>query len=215
MFEDIFDLLSAGLFVDNSVVHSLDVVQGRTSAEKRTTIVLERDDEKLKVMDVIFFDGINPWYHPWIELVYPYDFKNDYEELEFVYFDSKLEKTMIKLFCNSLPSAGKIFIAYETDNETRKGLMMSIPPVITRLGFLLFMNDCTWFKDWYFPEGGFEGGQKLQGEKSLSSKQKNRQLNRLYQKVGNYISEKEKESSLPFFEKRAVKRGKIVMDSLS
>lgn len=46
------------------------------------------------------------------------------------------------------------------------------PEVITHLGFLLFNNGCTWFKEWFLPEGGFEGGQKLQGEKPVSSIQK-------------------------------------------
>lgn len=215
MFEDVFNYLSSGVTVDNGVVHSLDLVQGRTSAERRTTIVLEKNNVMSKLMDVIFFDGITPWYHPWIEIVYPYDFKSDNEEFDLVYFDSDLEKTLIGLFCKSLPSAGKIFVAYEADDETRKGLMMNIPSVITRLGFLLFENGCSWFKDWYFPEGGFEGGQKLQGEKSLSQQQKNRQLDRLHQKVRDFVSSKENESVLSFFEKNALKRCKIMMDVLS
>ena len=49
-----------------------------------------------------------------------------------------------------------------------KALELSVPPHLTRLGYLLLKNGFTWLKDWYFPEGFREGAPKLQGEKSLN-----------------------------------------------
>ncbi len=126
----------------------------------------------------------------------------------FHYFDSAIEKTLIQLFCNSLPAAGKIFVSYDTDDETRKGLMVNVPEVITRLGFLLFNNGCTWFKDWYFPEGGFEGGQKLQGKKPVSSIQKGDQLKKLHSEINRYLSSKKTIQTHTPIEKKAINRGR-------
>lgn len=58
---------------------------------------------------------------------------------------------------------------------------------ISRLGFELFKNGFTWFKDWYFPEGYLEGGRKLQGEKPLNDKAKLAQLKRIQQEVREFL----------------------------
>ena len=44
---------------------------------------------------------------------------------------------------------------------------MGFPPALTRQGYRLLEYGFTWSKDWYFSEGGHEGGQKIQGEKPL------------------------------------------------
>lgn len=46
--------------------------------------------------------------------------------------------------------------------------MMGVPPHATPLGYLLWKSGARWFKDWYFPEGWMEGGEKLQGNKPLN-----------------------------------------------
>jgi hypothetical protein len=56
---------------------------------------------------------------------------------------------------------------------------MSVPPVLTRLGYRLFLLGFTWFKDWYFSSRGHEGGQKLQGEKPLDDSARRRHLDRI------------------------------------
>jgi hypothetical protein len=46
------------------------------------------------------------------------------------------------------------------------------PP--TPLGLALLRADCPWFKDWYFPEGGRDGGTKLQGALLLDEQRRSR-----------------------------------------
>lgn len=47
------------------------------------------------------------------------------------------------------------------------------------LGYALFRAGCTWFKDWYFAEGGREGDTKLQGNKPSSAELQAEQVARL------------------------------------
>jgi hypothetical protein len=63
-------------------------------------------------------------------------------------------------------------VDYETNlwRTTQVGLLAGIPPLATPLGALLFEVGCgDSFKDWYFPEGGQEGGRKLQGNKAAGA----------------------------------------------
>ena len=63
-------------------------------------------------------------------------------------------------------------VEYESKlwRTTQLGLLAGIPPLATPLGALLFDIGCgNSFKDWYFPEGGQEGGRKLQGNKALDA----------------------------------------------
>jgi hypothetical protein len=205
-----FDLVQ-GIIVEDKLLYCSSFKSGRSSNELRTTVFLKEKTDRVNVMDVNFFTGIKPWYHPWIEITYPYDFKSDNISSSLNLFDSIIEREIIRLFCESLPPAGKIFVSYESDDETIKGLMRNIPPVLTRLGFLLFKQGCTWFKDWYFPEGGLEGGQKLQGEKSITQEHRMLQLNRLYGQVSKFLSLKAKENVHSSIERRAVERGMIAL----
>jgi hypothetical protein len=61
-----------------------------------------------------------------------------------------------------LGPGASIMVAYEAD-ETERALRRRIPPAATPLGLELLRAGCRWFKDWYYPEGGREGGTKLQG----------------------------------------------------
>ncbi len=210
LFETCIKLLSKGISTNSGVIGITDLLPGRSSSEKRATIFLKQKRERVNLMDIIFFAGVKPWYHPWIEIVYTFDMHEDDNRL-FSYFDSDIEQRLIHLFCNALPPAGKLFVSYDADDETRRGLMMNIPMVLSRLGFLMYMNGCTWFKDWYFPEGGFEGGQKLQGEKPLDINHKKRHLCQLKEEVSDFILNKNNEALLSSFEKKALKRGNIFL----
>jgi hypothetical protein len=86
---------------------------------------------------------------------------------KYEYFDSDLEGNLLEVISSKLEGGGKIYVEYQEDRETAYGLQYDFPFPITRLGYKLFNLGFTWFKDWYFPEGGSEGTQKLQGEKPL------------------------------------------------
>ena len=62
-------------------------------------------------------------------------------------------------------------VAYESD-ETEAGLRRRVPPSATPLGLALLKVGCRWFKDWYYPEGGREGGTKLQGTLPLDDERR-------------------------------------------
>jgi hypothetical protein len=75
---------------------------------------------------------------------------------------------------DAIPVGGHIMVDYESPPwaETERGLLAGIPPLATPLGALLYQSGCGGsFKDWYFPEGGQEGGRKLQGNKPFTEAQ--------------------------------------------
>lgn len=212
MFDSFLDLLDHGISIDDYLLLRKELVNGRTSAEKRTTLLIKKGSQKIDLLDIAFFSGFSPWLHPWIEISYPYDSDLIEEQLSQSYLNSHIEETVISSCCNILPPAGKIFVSYDADDETRKALMMSIPPIITRLGYLLFKYGCLWFKDWYFPEGGLEGSQKLQGEKPLSNAHKKRQLDQQKNLILSYLDTFYSQSSSLSLETIAVKRGNDLLN---
>jgi hypothetical protein len=92
---------------------------------------------------------------PWIEASLP-----DADEA----FAAELVSAVAEL----LPAGGYLMVAYG-DDETERGLKRRFPPAVTPLGKALLDAGCTWFKDWYYPEGWMEGGMKLQGNKPMSA----------------------------------------------
>ena len=68
-----------------------------------------------------------------------------------------------------IPPGGHLMVSYEdTDQlhrETDRALSAGVPPVLTPLGFFLFMSGFRLVKNWYLSEGGHEGPRKLWGEK--------------------------------------------------
>ena len=64
-------------------------------------------------------------------------------------------------------------VGYQPD-DTERALRHWVPPAATPLGLALLQAGCRWFKDWYFPEGGREGGTKLQGTLPLDEQPRTR-----------------------------------------
>ncbi len=213
MFQKVWSTFERGLVCSQGTVFCKKLLPGRTSNEKRCAVYLENNEKTFDLFDVVFFSGFKPWYHPWIEVMYNYDFMDETTGNQFDYFDSEVEQSLILFFFESLPPAGKLFVSYECDNETRRGLMIDIPAQLTRLGFLLFLNGFTWFKDWYFPEGGNEGGQKLQAEKPLTDKDRRRQWIRLKNEIISYKKFKDCTPSLSLIEGKALKRARFLLDN--
>jgi hypothetical protein len=76
----------------------------------------------------------------------------------------------LRPLADAIPAGGHLMIEYEKPmwRSTFSGLLAGVPPGETPLGRLLSEVGCgSSFKDWYFPEGGQEGGRKLQGNKAL------------------------------------------------
>jgi hypothetical protein len=81
--------------------------------------------------------------------------------------DESYRAELVAALAALLPPGGYLMIGY-SDDETERGLKRRFPPAVTPLGRALLDAGCTWFKDWYYPEGWMEGGMKLQGNKPVS-----------------------------------------------
>ena len=81
--------------------------------------------------------------------------------------EEAFQAELVAALATLLPPGGYLMIAYG-DDETERGLKRRFPPAVTPLGKALLDAGCTWFKDWYYPEGWMEGGMKLQGNMPVS-----------------------------------------------
>ena len=73
----------------------------------------------------------------------------------------------------ALDPGSSLMVAYEGD-ETEAALRRRVPPAATPLGLAMLRAGFRWFKDWYYPEGGREGGTKLQGTLPLDDERRKR-----------------------------------------
>lgn len=171
-------------------------------------IYIKKDKNEAFILNAKIFNGRKPYYLPWVELFNIENQLNIDGDTQY-YFNSPYEKQLIKLFSNFLDPAGRIFVEYYTDPETLYGLESGFPPAITRLGYIMFENDFTWFKDWYFPEGFMEGGQKLQGEKTHDNKSKKRQITERINEIESFLEKNDQKNE--YYEKMAVERANKIL----
>lgn len=115
-------------------------------------------------MHMIAYPGAMPYYRPWIEA-----FCINPQPRGIGYYDSALENSILRALSGSLGPGGKAFLEYYPDYETSCGLNMGFPPALTRQGYRLLEYGFTWFKDWYFSEGG-HGAARRSREKSPSTR---------------------------------------------
>ena len=87
----------------------------------------------------------------------------------------------------ALGPGGSVMVAYGGD-ETERALRRRVPPAATPLGLALLRAGCRWFKDWYFPEGGREGGTKLQGTIPLDAGRASRAAEALAAELRAFLS---------------------------
>ncbi len=163
------------------------------------------------------FAGRPPHYARWIEVfsVLP---KINVGGCKIPFAGSELEALLLDLLARELEGGEALFIEYTYDPETSRLLELGAPPVVTRLGFLLFQLGFTWFKDWYFPEGFMEGSPKLQCEKPMNEEARLKHLAKLKEEVTAFIPELERLSSdarLGFEALRALERARIILETAS
>lgn len=88
-----------------------------------------------------------------------------------------LEGPLMAALGQLIPPGGRMWLAYETfahegpiHQATRQALALSLPLLVTPLGYLLYLAGC-WcaLRDWYIPEGWREGPRKLQGNKPVDA----------------------------------------------
>ncbi len=102
--------------------------------------------------------------------------------------DTKLFKALSML----IPSGGHMMVSYEDEQaihrETMRSLHIGMPPVATRLGFLLFVAGFQYVKNWYLAEGGHEGPRKLWAEKALNATVARDLLRRTEKELQTYLA---------------------------
>jgi hypothetical protein len=183
MLEELLSLLEKGVQLGDDFIYSRCERKsgpgGISSLELR--LIREGKDEHLLCLAV--FAGRKPLLRPWIELFCLPGENGDRES----YYNSALEDSLLSALCSALGPGGRIFVEYQGDSETARALAVGVPPALTRLGYKLFRLGFTWFKDWYFSEGGREGGQKLQAEKPLHEEARRAQMERLQSQARDFL----------------------------
>lgn len=101
-----------------------------------------------------------------------------------------------------IPPGGHLMISYEDDfsphRETMDALLSGLPPILTELGFPLFLAGFLRVRDWYLAEGGHEGPRKIWGDRPEGDRQVREFLGKSAREVGKYLERVEKEGrSLP------------------
>jgi len=139
---------------------------GRVSGEQR--LVLGDDDGNHAAWGLWFHGRADSGIRPWADL-----FVTDTAVLPDIAAD--------------LGPGGSLMVAYDRD-ETEQLLRRRMPAVATPLGRELLRAGCSWFKDWYYPEGGREGGTKLQGTLPLDETHRRRAYQRLAAELERYIA---------------------------
>jgi hypothetical protein len=86
----------------------------------------------------------------------------------------------------ALDPGSSLMVAYEGD-ETEAALRRRVPPAATPLGLAMLRAGFRWFKDWYYPEGGREGGTKLQGTLPLDDERRARAEEELRQELRAFL----------------------------
>ncbi|HEX2025162.1 MAG TPA: DUF1122 family protein [Actinomycetota bacterium] len=94
---------------------------------------------------------------------------------------------VIPAVVDAVGPGGSIMVAYERD-ETERALRRKAPPPATPLGLAMLRAGVRWFKDWYYPEGGREGGTKLQGTLPLDDERRRESERRLILELEAFLA---------------------------
>lgn len=75
-----------------------------------------------------------------------------------------LHRQLLQYLADLIPPGGHMMVEYDSleQQAAARSLALGSPPILTPLGYMLFLVGCgTSFKDWHFAEGGSEGPRKL------------------------------------------------------
>jgi hypothetical protein len=209
------DMFVDGVVVNDYIIYAKNVLKGRFPEEKNLDVYLKSGGGETHLLFIRIYEGWGSNYRPWVEFSGINKSVSLGDEV-FEYLDSDPESTLLTFFSKSIPPGGKIYVEYTADKETGIGLLMGAPAPVTRLGYKLFGLGFTWFKDWYFPEGGKEGGEKLEGEKPIDKEARERHLKMIRREVGDFVMRTEKSTSSgdEIAVVRALGRGKDLLNKL-
>lgn len=128
----------------------LERLPGRAVGEE--WVVIADDDGRSAAQGLWFGGNPSAGLRPWADLVVT-------------------EPAILPDVARELGPGGSLMVRYEGD-ATERALRRRVPPAATPLGLALLRAGCRWLKDWYYPEGGREGGTKLQGTLPLNEQRR-------------------------------------------
>jgi hypothetical protein len=147
-------------------VRFLERRPGRAAGEER--VVIAGPDGNRAAFGLWFSGRESAGVRPWADLVI--------EDL-----------AVIPEVVEALGPGGSLMVAYEGD-ETERALRRKVPPAATPVGLAMLKAGCRWFKDWYYPEGGREGGTKLQATLPLDDARRREAEQRLVQELEEFVT---------------------------
>ncbi|MEM0370667.1 MAG: DUF1122 family protein [Pyrobaculum sp.] len=131
----------------------LTAVYKRGRFREEVNIQLTSGGEHVCVVKIFY--GRPPHYSPWAEVF----------NIAQWFIDSPLEEWLYCLLWRYMDPGDVLYVEYVDDFATYTALRRGVAPRDTRLGKKLTKCGFDVVKDWYFPEGGLEGGMKLQAVK--------------------------------------------------
>ncbi len=183
-------------FVDKFQIKIKDLSKGRFVEETNFKIYLKNTKGMLTTNPIMhgkYFSGREKFYLPWIEVYFvdKIKFESDEELLSY----GTLEK-LFKELSNLLPPGGKLMVPYIYHEFTEAALRKGAPPATTLIGYLLWRVGCTWFKDWYFSEGAWEGDVKLQGNMPFDEEHWKKNVNEIYKEIKHFLATNEVDNEI-------------------
>lgn len=172
----------------------LGAVEPGRFPEERDAVVFAGESEAPAIRLKYFAGRASAGVPPWIEAGVARD-------------DEAFLGELVAALAELLPPSGRLMVLYG-DDETERGLKRRFPPVVTPVGFALLAAGCTWFKDWYFPEGWLEGEFKLQGNKPASEEAREQNLAALHAEVERWLAEEKADDKVAG---RARERGRKIL----
>jgi hypothetical protein len=138
---------------------------GRAAGEER--VVIAGPDGKPAAHGLWFHGRPSAGVRPWADLVVH-------------------DLAVIPDVVGALGPGGSVMVAYEGD-DTERALRRKVPPAATPVGLTMLRAGCRWFKDWYYPEGGREGGTKLQATLPLDDARRKRAETALAEELREFV----------------------------
>ena len=200
--KDIFSFLE-GKKMNGYVLHVKNLSPGRFPEETNFEVFLKAQDGAISKNSVVqgkYFSGRGKYYKPWLEIYY--ENLSQFNTLKRIDLSEKaLNERLFTHLLKLLPPGSHIMVAYSNHEATREGLDRGVPAAATPIGYLLWKSGCTWFKNWYFSEGFWEGDIKLQGNKPLNKDHRRKNLLEMRKELTEFL-ENEKRMETLFLDAR-------------
>jgi hypothetical protein len=201
-----------GIRLNDCVLYIHKTIKGRFREEQNLEIHVRNHQNDIYLLYAKVFYGRPPSYAPWVEL-FDIEDRMSLNGQMTSYFGSDIEDMALRHLTVSLEPGARIFVEYYNDCETRYQLEMGFPPALSRLGNKMYQHGCTWFKDWYFPEGFMEGNQKLQGEKPFNAQARERHMRAIFDDALHFVQESRMRDKSDEYTRRALARADAIVST--